>query len=247
MIETLLKSNGFSSEERWYPEKLEKYKSLLRNGSLANMEDEVRRNLGYSLQYLEFLNLQIEELVFSSVIEKMILKNFIIVAVSIVEAILEEIVKNNNWQTKEYFEVIGDAIDSNVFTDQDGSRKKIRTEILKELAEPKDVQMKFDDIIKKIKNRNKKKKVLSLNHDELLALDRFRKLRNKVHLSNIESGKTNWHEFSKLEYVTVKFLLYSILTDDGLENNNANEVVKFLKPKDDEMTVLASFKRFEEK
>lgn len=247
MIETLLKSNGFSSEERWYPKKLEKYKSLLRNGSLANMEDEVRRNLGYSLQYLEFLNLQIDELVLSSVIEKMILKNFIIVAVSIVEAILEEIVKNNNWQTKEYFEVIGDAIDSNVFTDQDGSRKKIRTEILKELAEPKDVQMKFDDIIKKIKNRNKKKKVLSLNHDELLALDRFRKLRNKVHLSNIESGKTNWHEFSKSEYVTVKFLLYSILTDDGLENNNANEIVKFLKPKDDEMTVLTSFKRFEEK
>lgn len=245
-IETLLKSSRLSSKERWYPQSLEKYKSLLQKGSLSNMSDEVRRNLAYSLQYLEFLDLQLKELVMSGVIETMVSKNFVITAVSIVEAIFEEIVKNNNWQTKEYFKVVGKAIDSNEFVDEDGNRKKIRTEILEKLDEPVEVQMKFDDVIKKIKEKNKKKKVLNLNYDELLALDRFRKLRNKVHLSNIEVGKTNWHEFSKDEYVTVKFLLHSLLTDSNLENNAYHSFVGFLMPNEDELSIIKQFKRFEE-
>ncbi len=247
-IETMLKSNKLPSKLRWYPESLENFKSLLRKGSLSHMGDEIQRNLGYSLQYLEFLDLQLKELVLSGVIETMVSKNFVITSVSIIEAILEEIVKNNNWHTKENFEVVGKAIYSNEFIDEDGSRKKIRTEILKELPEPKEVQMKFDDIIKKIKskNKNKKKKVLNLNHDELLALDRFRKLRNKVHLSNVEPGKTNWHEFSKDEYITVKFLLHSILTDINLENQDKHKYISFLAPSQEEIEVIKSFKRFKE-
>ena len=245
-LETLLESKELPYKERWHPKALDNYKKIIEFGCLKNLEDEIRRNIAYSLQYLEFLELQLQEFHLQNVIEKMIYKSYIITSVSIIEAIFDEIVKNNNWQTKEYFEVIGEAIDSNVFIDQDGSSKKIRTEILKELTEPKEIQMKFDDIIKKIKNRSKKKKVLNLNHDELLALDRFRRLRNKVHLSNIEPGKTNWHEFSKEEYINVKFLLHSILTDVNLENKNSHEIVKFLKPKDDELEVLKNYIRFKE-
>lgn len=101
--------------------------------------------------------------------------------------------------------------------------------------------MKLDDLLKKVKSRNKKKnkpKILNFDYEKLLALDEFRRLRNKVHLSNIEEGKTNWHEFSKKEYVTIKFLLHSILTDQNLENKNQQEYINFLILNDEERQLL---------
>ena len=101
--------------------------------------------------------------------------------------------------------------------------------------------MKFDDIIKKV--RNKKKKILNVDHNVILALNRFRKLRNKVHLSNVEEGKTNWHEFSNKEYVTVKFLLRSILTADNLQNSNMHQYIEFLELTKDEEEIIKSFNK----
>ncbi|MCY7145602.1 hypothetical protein [Streptococcus gordonii] len=246
-IETLLLSKGKKSKERWYPVSLERYKSLVSKGCMAKMSDEIRRNIGYSLQYLEFLDLQIKELVMSGVIKTMVYKNYVITSVSVIESLLEQIIHFNNLQTTEYYEVQRDSIDSNEFKDVDGKYKKIRTQILIKLDEPKEIQMKFDDIIKKIKSKNKKNKFLQLEHDEILALDRFRKLRNKVHLSNVEKSKTNWHEFSESEYITVKFLLYSILSDKSLENEDNQNCISFLKLSAEEKKEIENFKKIKEK
>lgn len=171
----------------------------------------------------------------------MVYKNYVITSVSIIESLLEEIIRFNKLQSKDYYEIQGEFIDSNEFIDSDKKRKKIRTQILIRLDEPKEVQMKFDDIIKKV--RNKKKKILNVDHNVILALNRFRKLRNKVHLSNVEEGKTNWHEFSNKEYVTVKFLLRSILTADNLQNSNMHQYIEFLELTKDEEEIIKSFNK----
>lgn len=240
-LESLLLSKKLKSEDRWYPVLLDKYKSVIDKGSLSEMDDKIRRNIGYSLQYLEFLDVQIKELVMSGVIKTMVYKNYVITSVSIIESLLEEIIRFNKLQSKDYYEIQGEFIDSNEFIDSDKKRKKIRTQVLIRLDEPKEVQMKFDDIIKKV--RNKKKKILNVDHNVILALNRFRKLRNKVHLSNVEEGKTNWHEFSNKEYVTVKFLLRSILTADNLQNSNMHQYIEFLELTKDEEEIIKSFNK----
>ena len=244
-LESLLISKKLKSEDRWYPVRLDNFKNLIKKGSLSNMDDEIRRNIGYSMQYLQFLDLQIKDLVMSGVIETMVYKNYVITSVSIIESLFEEIIRFNNLQSTDYYEVQGKFIDSNEFIDTDGIYKKIRTQILVKLDKPKEIQMKFDDIIKKIKNRNRNKKILNVDHNVILALDRFRKLRNKVHLSNIEEGRTNWHEFSNKEYVTVKFLLRSILTAEELQNADEHECIEFLKLNKEEEEVINGFAKGE--
>lgn len=247
-LETLLKSNKLSTKERWYPSRLENYIDLIKYGALSDMNYETRRNIGYSLQYLEFLTLQFEELVLSSVLEKMLFKNYIVIAVSVVEALLENIIKHSGIQSLDYWEKIREVHSDNFKID--GENQKFVTQVFKERTEPIEIQMKLDDIIKKIRDRNKKKdknkKLLNLKYDELLALDRFRKLRNKVHLSNIESSKTNWHEFSEKEYVTVKFLLYTILTDEKLENAAYHDCIDFLILNLKEQRIIENFSRIQE-
>lgn len=242
-LESLLLSKKLKSEDRWYPVLLDKYKSVIDKGALSDMDDKIRRNIGYSLQYLEFLDVQIKELVMSGVIKTMVYKNYVITSVSIIESLLEEILRFNKLQSKDYYEIQGEFIDSNEFIDSDKKRKKIRTQILVRLDEPKEVQMKFDDIIKKIQNKNKKNKILNVNHDVILALKRFRQLRNKVHLSNVEEKKTNWHEFSYKEYVTVKFLLKSILTANNLQNSDMHKYIKFLELSKDEKEIIKNFNK----
>lgn len=200
------------------------------------MSEEIRRNIGYSLQYLQFLDLQVKELVMSGVIEKMVYKTYIITSVSIIESMLEEVVKDAGLQTKEYWQLI-DKFESN-----SKGKKKVVTQIYEEFVKPEEVQMKFDDILKKVRN----KKLLDLEIDEGGALNRFRQLRNKVHLSNVDEGKTNWHDFTEKEYITIKFLLHSILTDRKLENVDCQSYINFLKLNEKEKMIIKDFKRLKE-
>ncbi|MEZ7591815.1 hypothetical protein O3602_02770 [Streptococcus sp. 27098_8_186] len=240
-LESLLNSKGVTYSKRWKPNLVNQYKNVISSGYLQNLADEVRSNISYSLQYLEFLQLQLNELNLHSMIEKMIYKNYIIISISVIEAILEEMIKFNGLQTQVHFTIVGKEIDSNEFLDEHGIRKKVRTQILQAVEKPIDVQMKLDDLLKKVKSRNNKKnkpKILNFDREELRALNEFRRLRNKVHLSNIEDGKTNWHEFSMKEYVTIKFLLHSILTDQNLENTNQQKYINFLILNDEERKLL---------
>ena len=149
-LESLLNSKGVTYSKRWIPNFVNQYKNVISSGSLQNLEDEVRSNISYSLQYLEFLQLQLNELNLHSMIKKMIYKNYIIISMSIIEAILEEMIKFNGLQTQVHFTIVGKEIDSNEFIDEHGIRKKVRTQILQAVEKPIDVQMKLDDLLKKL-------------------------------------------------------------------------------------------------
>ena len=75
-LESLLNSKGVTYSKRWIPNFVNQYKNVISSGSLQNLEDEVRSNISYSLQYLEFLQLQLNELNLHSMIKKMIYKSF---------------------------------------------------------------------------------------------------------------------------------------------------------------------------
>ena len=85
-IESLIKSKNIDNS-RWYPISIDFYRNDVSQGILKDLGLQYRSNIAYSLQYLEYLELQLKELNLSSVIISMIFKNFIIVAASIVEII----------------------------------------------------------------------------------------------------------------------------------------------------------------
>lgn len=132
-LESLLNSKEVTYSERWKPNLVNQYKNVISSGYLQNLADEVRSNISYSLQYLEFLQLQLNELNLHCMIEKMIYKNYIIISISIIEAILEEIIKFNGLQTQIHFAIVGKEIDSNEFLDEYGIRKKLELKFCKPL------------------------------------------------------------------------------------------------------------------
>lgn len=233
-LETLLESKELPYKERWHPKALDNYKKIIEFGCLKNLEDEIRRNIAYSLQYLEFLELQLQEFHLQNVIEKMIYKSYIITSVSIIEAIFDEIVKFNNCYKKENWKVIKEIGTNNYKLN--GKEYKMNTIVFQKLETPIDGIMKFEEVF----NQIQKKKLLNLIHSQLHPLKRFYKLRNHVHLTKYEEGRTNWHEFKREDYVIIKFLLQCILRDKKLENKKyVGNCLDFLDLSDDEQRIVA--------
>ena len=76
--------SGLSSSERWTP-KVKKNYFKLSDPLDKTLNDEVQSNLFYNFEYLEFLQFEYDSLVLTPVLKAMIVKNYIITGVSIVE------------------------------------------------------------------------------------------------------------------------------------------------------------------
>jgi hypothetical protein len=81
-----------ADEVPWYPVSIVRYEMLLgkviRSGKGYATPYALRKNIAYNLQYIEFLCRCLTDLKISSVIEKLIWKNFIIVGCGIIESLL---------------------------------------------------------------------------------------------------------------------------------------------------------------
>ena len=89
---TLLKTyKGYG----WHPSGIEELRGLFTFDYLEykDFEYKIGKNLGYNLQYLEYLQKQIDELKLSAPLTKMIYKNYLITALSIIETIFAFLVK----------------------------------------------------------------------------------------------------------------------------------------------------------
>ena len=64
--------------------------------SIENSE-ALRSNLAYSMQYLEFIEKEIEELKLSDVIYTMLVKSYVVTGMSVLEGLFVNIVKSNGW------------------------------------------------------------------------------------------------------------------------------------------------------
>jgi len=210
-FETLLIERDLKYREKWAPTSVSRFRQLIKQGILKNMDEPICRNVAYNLQYLQYIDLQIRDLKLHSVIYTMLYKTYIITSISIIEAIFYYILKNNN-QNKTLNEEL-------IFSTKSNKKKYNDDELIIEtnvykIIEPKRVEMSLDSMIKKME----KKGYLDLKHEYFPYLKHFKDLRNKVHLHISEDSlyKTDYWQFEKSDVLFVKYILCHILTDSNI-------------------------------
>ena len=75
-IESLLYKNINNS--RWYPISVDAYRQDVSQGIFSGLNYYYKSNIAYNLQYLEYIELQLRELNFSSVIISPVLHTFLL-------------------------------------------------------------------------------------------------------------------------------------------------------------------------
>ena len=219
-FETLIKTNN--SGHRWYPLRVESYQCAFKLDASIDNCAALRKNLAYSLQYLEFLEKEIAELHLSSVLCVMIYKTYVVTAMSVLEGLFTNIVKSNDWWKTTNLESLGTTTANET---KFGEEKYVlRTEILKKIP-PREDRMDLDGLIKILDSHHR---ALNVNHLVYPALRRLKNLRNRVHLQMAESSTD--HDYNAFGYETKKEmgeLLYTILTSEMV--TDTPEVFDFLK------------------
>lgn len=227
-FETLIKEKCCNAEERWYPTSVD----VFRNGFIAMSSDAegfhpLVDNLAYNLQYLQFLEKEIQELNVSSVIYSMLVKTYVITGMGIVEGIFSYVIKSNGWwKTNDEEEVLSSTSE---ITDKKGITYRIRTIVNKKVA-PVNDKMNFDDMIKCLKHHHK---ALSVDHLLYPQIDRVRDLRNRVHLQKGNNEKD--HDYNAFDYIVKKEMrniLYELLCSPKVSDQRALHNYDFLKPEE---------------
>lgn len=224
-FETLIKVN--ECKDRWYPNPIDHY----RRGFVLNQHVEgyhpLVDNISYSLQYLEFLEKEFDELIVSSVVYIMLVKSYVITSMSIMEGIFTNIIKSNGWWKQVDEEtVLATQAGQNA---PDGTQLVIKTEVVKKIP-PHNASMTLDEMIKCLKHHHDG---LAVNHLIYPALNRLRDLRNRIHLQKGDAN--NDHDYNAFDFrtkVEVQNILYTILCSPNITDSHVLHLYDFLKPKE---------------
>ena len=170
----------------------------------------------------ELLEKELEELNLSSVIYIMVVKNYVITSMSILEGLFSNIIKSNGWWKTSNLESLGTTQANE--TTFSGQKYIIKTEILKK-SDPYMIQMNLDDLIKIL---DKHHSALEVDHLVYPALRRLKNLRNRVHLQKSE-GNTD-HDYNAFDYSVkneMSEILHDILTSPKITDHP--EIFDFIK------------------
>lgn len=204
-----------TENETWYPASiynLEQHLEILVAGNTHFSHADarpIRKNIAYSLQYIEFLNRVLNDISLSSVLWTQNVKSFFIHGAALVEAIFNFLViskghgKTTNWKTVTSHTSPEYTIGSSVY--------KNATEISEKLSSDLPVQMTFDQLAKKVES----KKLLGVGFPAYSKIKPLRQLRNKIHIHDSEhSTDTDWHNFNQREYLLICTVLHAVLTSE---------------------------------
>lgn len=212
-FETLIKSGQYKTADRWYPDPVEYYKRAINVTGDVDDCKRLRSNFAYSMQYIEYIEKQLNELKLSDVIITMLYKSYIITSMSIIEALFVNLLhRTGHWNTTIWSEI------SNIVSNPkniDGENTKVETHLFKQVDEY-DMRMDLDSMIKKIE----KKHLLSIDHSAFPALKKLRELRNRVHLQ-IGDGPYD-HDYNCFGFDEIQMMrriLYTILATPEFCNN----------------------------
>lgn len=86
--------------ERWHPYSVGRYEEILTRGLFAGMNKELRKNIVYSLQYIQFLQMEFEEIHWHDVLATQIIKTYVITAMSIIEGVFHHLIVSKGYQKK---------------------------------------------------------------------------------------------------------------------------------------------------
>jgi len=199
------------SEKRWYPYDISIYVEFL-NNYIDDLHKDLRKNIAYNMQYLEYLHQTYEELSLSSVITTQNHKSFIIFSVSIIECILYYWLVSSGYEiTKEW----------NQFHSQTIPKGKMRATIIFE-SKP---EMNLEAMIETAKKKNLFETDNTLYDD----LHELRQLRNKTHMYNPKDQETDWHVFNRKQLALAKSALFKIFIILFKPNPNQEKIINFLK------------------
>lgn len=212
-MESLIAEKNIDSSSRWYPISIDTYRHDVSQGIFGSLDKHYRNNIAYSLQYLEYLELQLRELNVSSVIRAMLYKNFVIIAASIIEIVFYHLAKTNG-------------------------KIKLRTErqvFRQDIKRPSGITAKptvhkftlygYEALPTGVEDTAKFEQLISIVRDNKLLIDTdlstskdylklLRKLRNKIHLTAATClGETDYNSFWFNDYLRAKYILLVVLRD----------------------------------
>lgn len=239
---TLVSDQKVKYEKRWKPYTISYIESYFKNGMLVDMPVNIRKNIAYNYQYLEYMSYQLETLTLNSAIENSLYKNYIIIGSSIIEAIFYWLIKHNNLNSKNEKKLLYTAKSNKL--KYNGREIIIETNVYKKI-EPVDTEMTYDSMIKKIESKH----ILDITHKAYPYIKKFRKLRNRVHLQvSDEIGNTEWWAFNRYDYYLMKYILLIILLDENIRGNTKNaDILYFLNLTETEKIFLKNYINKKEK
>ena len=215
------------AEKFWSPSPINRWRGLLVTGitkdRLGEQHYSFVSNLGYSLQYLEYLEHQIRETPLHATIKSQTTKTFVVVSMAVVESVLFYVLHSKSELPSNEWETIKRELTSPEFIDGD-KKKRILTTLQEKLDNPQPRELTLDPMIKRVE----KKKLLGIDGKIYKNLNYLRKLRNKVHIHGVESRfDTDWNAFGDNEFQQSKNVLLAVLTSEQFKASN-NGLLSFL-------------------
>lgn len=223
-FETLIAKNDIIGRDRWAPHKVSEYECFLSENNFRGIKTGLRKNIAYSLQYLEFLQLQIGELKLHSVIETHIQKSYIIITAGIIESIFYFILKKSGNYKKEEWKVLRKPVHTNIF-DDDGKKQKYTILLYEKLEHPEEGEMDFEAMINKVQD----KKLISISGRAFPYIKGLKRLRNKVHLQGCQQDSdTDYLKICECDYLLARYILHLVLTCDTFSAGVTPSCLSFL-------------------
>lgn len=233
-FETLLKCMDLKYNDRWHPIIIDTFEKVLSDGKYNGMSKELRKNIVYTLQYLQYLQIQFEDIKLHSVIEKHLVKTYMINSCGIIEGVFHHLLKSHNFYNKEEWETRDKPVHTNPFMKNGEEQKHVITTYYK-LRTPKNGEMDFAAIIQKIKDKS----LLSLNGKDYLILGILRNKRNKIHLQKTDKiNDTDFLCLDKDDYLLTRYILHKILTNNKLDITVDSTCLDFISLSSDELNIL---------
>lgn len=213
------------SAYRWYPQAISSFEDFLKIYVDKDVQKincrNLRKNLAFNMQYLEYLHQTDIELNLSGAIKTINFKSFIIFCSGVIEAILHYCVcKNDLFNTKQ----------CETFSQKEVKHKKFTILI----AFKEEIDFKFEGLIKIAKNN----KLLGSNDKIYTTLDNLRKLRNKVHIGG--GDESDWVTFGndfdkdkdegRIKYDMARSALYEVFISLFNPSETEEKKINFLKP-----------------
>jgi hypothetical protein len=218
------------SKETWYPAPihyLEAHLSVLikpNNYFQENQTKPLRKNIAYSLQYVEFLDQLLKDVKLSSPLETQNIKSFVVHGASIIEALFYYIVISNGqgaetqWKSYRKFKSNQYEVKGDNFINE--------TELFIKVSPPIRLEMKFDQMCKKVES----KKLIGAVGGLYTEISKIRKLRNRIHIQDIKhSTDTDWWTFNKDEFQLMRRVLHGILVSPLFSSSSYINLFDYLK------------------
>ena len=193
----------------WKPKPLSTYEAYVQSltNQLAKYKYAAAKNIGYNLQYVEYLVHILDTENLHSVVKTQMQKTLVITSVSIIESIFYCVLKKDNRQSTNSWKLVGKPHKTSIFSDNNGKKMMLETSILEEVSSF-DVEMTLDTMTKKVERKD----LLGTGHELYKNLNHLRKLRNKIHIHAFQQSlDTDWNNFNDRTTELTKSVLFQVL------------------------------------